>query len=258
MDRYIKNFIKYKDLMSELVVRDIKIKYRRSFLGILWSLLNPLLMMIVMTIVFSFLFKSKIKNYAVYLLTGQIIFAFLSEATSVSMQSIIGNSALIKKVYIPKYIFPVAKTLSSFVNLLFSLVAIVIMLIVTKTKISWVILLFPIPLIYVLLFSMGVGLILAAYAVFFRDIVHLYGVMLMVWNYMTPIIYPIDIIPHKYQIFIKLNPLYYLIEEFRDIVLYAKLPSAGLNFGCICIGVGTLALGMYLFYRKQDQFILYI
>lgn len=258
MDRYIKNFMKYRDLLSELVRRDIKIKYRRSFLGILWSLLNPLLMMLVLSIVFSYLFKSRVKNFAVYLLTGQIIFAFLSEATSVAMQSIIGNSSLIKKVYIPKYIFPMAKTLSSFVNLIFSLMAIVIMLIVTKTKISWVILLFPVPLFYVLLFAMGVGLILAAYAVFFRDIIHLYGVLLMVWNYLTPIIYPEEIVPHKYQFLIRMNPLYYLIKEFRDIVLYAKLPSLGLNLTCMAIAIGTLGLGMFLFYRKQDQFILYI
>jgi ABC-2 type transport system permease protein len=258
VDRYIKNFMKYKGLLYELVMRDIKIKYRRSFLGILWSLLNPLLMMIVITIVFSNLFKFKIQNFAVYLLTGQIIFTFFSEATSTAMSSILSNGSLIKKIYIPKYIFPVSRGLSSFVNLLFSLIAIVIMLIVTKQKISWTIILFPIPLIYLLIFAIGIGLILSAFAVFFRDLLHLYGVMLIVWNYMTPIIYPEDIVPLKYKFIFIVNPLYYIIKYFREVVLYAQIPSLKLNIICLGISLFTLLIGMIVFYRKQDEFILYI
>ena len=258
MKRQIRNFLKYKDLLRELVIRDIKIKYRRSFLGILWSLLNPLLMMIVITIVFSHLFRFQVKNYPIYLLTGQIFFTFLSESTNMAMAAIVNNSSLIKKVYIPKYIFPVAKTLSSFVNLIFSLIAVVIMILVTNTKLTWMILLFPLPLIFILVFSIGLGLILSAYSVFFRDIVHLYGVVLTAWNYLTPIFYPADIIPDKYQVFLQLNPLYHMIELFRHVVLYGKVPSLGLILTCLFISLGSLALGVLAFYRNQDKFILYI
>lgn len=252
------NFLKYKHLLWELVIRDIKVKYKKSYLGILWSVLNPLLMMVVIDIVFSNLFRFSIPNYPIYLLTGQTAFNFFSEATNMGMSSIINNSSLIKKVYIPKYIFTTARVLSSFVNLLFSLAAILIMLVITKTKLTWTILLFPIPLLYLLLFSMGIGLILAAYAVFFRDLIHLYGVLLTAWMYITPIFYPANIIPKEYQVLLELNPLYYMVEYFRDVVLYSKVPALSLNLTCILISLSALIVGLYAFYRNQNKFILYI
>jgi ABC-2 type transport system permease protein len=258
MKKIIKNFNKYKFLLKELVVRDIKTKYRRSFLGIVWSLLNPLLMMVVITLVFSNLFRFDIENFPIYYLSGQILFSFFSESTNMAMSSIIGNGSLIRKVYIPKYIFPLSKVLSSFVNLIFSLIAILIMMIVTKVKITWKIILFPIPLLYVLIFAIGIGLILAAYSVYFRDIIHLYGVFLFAWIYLTPIFYPINIIPQKYQLLIKMNPMYYMIEYFRQVILYATIPSIRLNCICLFISLYTLSIGLYIFYRKQNNFILYI
>lgn len=250
--------MKYRNLLRELVLRDIKVKYRRSFLGMLWSLLNPLLMMIVITIVFSTLFRFDIKNFPIYLLTGQIIFSFFSESTTMAMSSIISNGPLIRKVYIPKYIFPISKVLSLFVNLLFSLIAVVVMIIITDVKITWAILLFPIPLIYVLMFSIGISLILSAMSVFFRDMFHLYGVILTAWSYLTPIFYPVKIIPDKYRFFVNYNPMYYIIECFRDIVLYGRIPSLKLNLMAVFCCTITLVLGIFVFYKKQDKFILYI
>ena len=156
------NFIKYYDLLIALLLRDIKIKYKRSILGFAWSILNPLLMMIVMSIVFSTIFKTDIKNFPMYLITGQVIFSFFSEATNTAMTSIISNGGLIKKVYIPKYIFALSKVMFSFTNMLFSLVAVVIVAIATKLPITPAILLFPLPLIYVFIFSLGIGLLLAS------------------------------------------------------------------------------------------------
>lgn len=254
----IQNFLKYRNLLRELVIRDIKKKYRRSFLGILWSLLNPLLMMVVITIVFSSVFRFDIENFPIYLLTGQIMFSFFSEATSMAMTSIIANASLIKKVYIPKYIFPLSRVLSSFVNLLFSLIAIVIVMMVTKVKITWSMLLFPLPLLYILIFSIGVGMILSAMSVFFRDMVHIYGVILAAWNYLTPIFYPVKIIPNKYRIFIEYNPLYYMVECFRSIILYGNLPDLKFNLICIMSCVFSLIIGIYVFYKNQDKYILYI
>lgn len=187
--KYIHNFYKYRYLLSELVFRDIKLKYRKSYLGILWSTLNPLLMMVVLTVVFSSLFQSDIKNFPVYLMTGQLIFNFFSEATNVAMTGIVGNAGLIKKVYIPKYIFPLSRILSSFVNLLFSIVALLLIMIVTKVTFNVSMLLFFVPLIYVLLLSIGVGLILSTYSVFFRDILHLYGVFTLALMYMLSLIH---------------------------------------------------------------------
>ena len=184
---YLKTFWKYKGLLYELVIRDIKTKYRRSALGYAWSILNPLLMMLVISLVFSYMFRFNIENYSIYLLAGQLVYNFYSEATSFAMNSIIGSGSLIKKVHLPKYIFPISRVLSSFVNLLFSLVAILIMLAITKTQITPVIFLFPLPLFYALLLCIGVGLIISVLAVYFRDMVHLYGVFLTALVYLTPI-----------------------------------------------------------------------
>lgn len=164
---------KYRTLLGRLVQRDLKVKYRRSVLGYLWSLLNPLLMMVVMSVVFSYMFRYDIPNYPIYLITGQIMFTFFSESTTMAMTSVIGNAALMKKVYVPKYIFPISRVLSCFVTLLFSLAAVVIVMLATRTPVTPVIVLFPLPLVYVLLFSIGVGLILSVLAVYFRDTTHL-------------------------------------------------------------------------------------
>ncbi len=254
----INNFLRYKWLLYELVIRDLKIKYRRSILGYLWSLLNPLLMMIVLTVVFSTLFRFDIPNYPVYLISGQIIYNFFSESTSMSMTSIFGNSSLIKKVYIPKYIFPISIVLSSFVTLLFSLVAIAIVMIITKVAITPVLLLFPIPLIYIFFFSVGVGMTLSALSVYFRDIVHLYGVLLTAWMYLTPIFFPISVVPDYVKKIIYLNPLYYFIEIFREIILYGKFPSIELHLICIFCAIVSLLVGVVVFYKNQKNFILYI
>ena len=256
--RYLSNFFQYKSLLTELVSRDIKVKYRRSFLGYIWSILNPLLMMIVIATVFSYMFRFDIENYPVYLLTGQLIYNFFSEATSMSMNSIISGESLIKKVYLPKYIFPLSRTFSCFVNLLFSLAALVLILILTKTQITPVIFLFPLPLFYVLLISIGFGLVLSVLAVFFRDIVHLYGVFLTALMYLTPIFYPISALPEQVAWWIRLNPLYHIIQMFREIVLYGYFPSLGENLICLAWGIGSILIGLIIFKKKQDNFVMYL
>lgn len=258
MKNQIMNFLRYKGLLEQLVIRDLKTKYRRSFLGYLWSLLNPLLMMIVVSAVFSVVFKSDIPNFPVYLLIGQIIFNFYSEATNFAMTSIISGGSLIKKVYVPKYILPLSKVLSSFVNLLFSLIALVLVLIFTHTPITPAILLFPLSLLYVLLFSIGIGLILSALSVYFRDMIHLYGVLLIALMYFTPIFYPTSILPKIPMALMEFNPLYHFIDYLRTIVLYGNLPTFSDNIICLSFGVVSICIGLFIFYKKQDSFILYL
>ena len=249
---------KYRTLLVRLVQRDLKVKYRRSVLGYLWSLLNPLLMMVVMSVVFSYMFRFDIPNYPIYLITGQIMFTFFSESTNMSMGSIIGNVSLIKKVYVPKYIFPISRVLSCFVTLLFSLVAVVIVMIFTRTPVTPVILLFPLPLAYILLFSMGVGLMLSVFAGYFRDTTHLYGVLTTAWMYLTPIFYPISNLPETIQPIIRLNPLFQIIDCFREIVLYGRLPTWQNTAACLAWCAAALLAGGLLFRHKQSNFILHI
>lgn len=255
----MQRFLAFDELLKQLVVRDIKLKYRRSYLGYLWSILNPLMLMMVMVIVFSNLFRFDIPNFPVYLLSGQIIFGFMVEATNSSVSSITGNAALLKKTYVPKYIFTVSKVGSALVNLLFSLGALILVILFTQVELSWNLLFFPVVLFQVFIFSLGLGLFLAAFTVFFRDIQYLWGVFISMWMYLTPIFYPVSIISEEYQSLYKnLNPMYWYLEQFRDVILYARFPqSESILIGTL-IAIFTLILGMWYFNKKQDEFILYI
>ena len=252
------HFLQYKPLLKELVGRDLKVKYRRSFLGYVWSLLNPLLMMCVMTVVFSYMFRFDIPNYPLYLITGQTLWTFFNESTNMSMYSVLQNASLIKKVYIPKFIFPISRVLSSFVTMSFSLVAILIVMVLTRAPFSWTILLFPIPLIFLLLFAMGVGMVLSALSVYFRDITHLYGVLTLAWMYLTPIFYPVSALPPKISALVQANPLCSYITFFRGIVLYGAVPELAVWLRCVGASLFALALGLAVFRKLQRNFILYI
>ncbi|MGE5495703.1 MAG: ABC transporter permease [Burkholderiales bacterium] len=257
----IQGFLQYKELLKQLVSRDIKLKYRRSFLGYLWSVLNPLLIMMVLSFVFAYLFEGKfaVPNFAVYLLTGQVIFNFMSESTSLAIGSITTNAALIKKTYVPKYIFTVSKVTSTLVNFLFSMVALWIVMLVTGVRITLWFLMFPVIIIEVYIFSLGLGLFLAQAAVFFRDIQYIYGVLLTAWMYMTPLFYPIDILHGVIRnVVLYWNPMYYYVKQFRDAVLYGQMSEPYLIIGGVAFAIVFLALGIITFVRNQDKFILYI
>ncbi len=256
MKKYFYSFWNYRELIFELVRRDLKTKYRRSVLGYLWSLLNPLLMMLVISMVFSSIFKNDIPNFPIYLLTGQVCYNFFSEATNLSMGSILNNGQLIKKVYVPKYILPLARCMSSFVNLIFSLLAILIVMVVTKTPVTMVVLLAPLPLIYMFIFAAGIGMILSVLAVYFRDVVHLYGVVLLAWMYFTPIFYPINILPNPE--WMNLNPLYHIITCFRNIILNGTIFPFEHHLISISIALATLAIGLLFFKFRQDDFIIHM
>ena len=255
---FLTNYKRYKPLVRELIARDLKVKYRRSFLGYIWSLLNPLLMMMVMSIVFSYIFRYDIPNYPLYLICGQTLWNFFNESTNMAMYSVIQNASLIKKVYIPKYIFPMARVLSSFVTMSFSLIAILIVIIFTGTKITPTILLLPFPLLFLLIFSMGVGLILSSLSVYFRDIVHLYGVLTMAWMYLTPIFYPVSSLPEDVAKIVELNPLCSFVTFFREIVLYGHVPIAEMWINCMVSSAVVFLIGVVLFKKMQKNFILYI
>jgi ABC-type polysaccharide/polyol phosphate export systems, permease component len=255
---FLQNALRFRSLLYNLTIRDLKVKYRRSVLGVLWSVLNPLLMMAVLTVVFSQIFRFGVKDFPVFYITGTLIFNFFSESTGSSVGSVIGGASLIKKVYMPKYIFPLEKCVFAFVNMLFSLIATAIVYIVLGVDVHWTLLMFPIPMLYTFVFCLGLSLILAAYTVFFRDIIHLYGVLVTVWMYLTPIIYPVTILPIKVRQFISLNPMYHYVTYARDVMIDGKLPSLETNIICIGFAVLFLAIGIAAFRKKQDNFILHI
>lgn len=255
----LEGFWAYKDLLRELIVRDLKLKYRRSFLGYVWSVLNPLLTMVVLVLVFSSMFRRNIPNYPVYLLGGQVLYNFMRQSTDLAMASIVGNAALIKKVYVPKYIFTLAKVSSGLVDLVFSLAALLIVMLFTGAPFTKYLLLIPFVLIQLYVFTLGLGLFLAQMNVFFRDIHYIYSVLTMAWMYLTPIFYPFESLDPKLGwMIMHFNPMYLYIHQFRSIVLYGGMIDMTFAFrGCI-IAVVMLLIGMVAFIKRQDEFILYI
>ena len=252
-------FYKYKDLLKLLVVKNVKLKYRRSFLGYVWSILNPLLIMVVMTIVFSTMFSRNIVNFPVYLFCGQLLFNFMNSSTHQAIFSITSSSAMLKKAYVPKYIFTLARITSGMVDLVFSLGALVLVIIATQARVTWHALLFPWVIFQLYVFTVGLGLFLAQANVFFRDIQYIYNAVTTAWMYLTPIFYPLEMLPQNLQwIVTHLNPMYYYVGQFRDIIYYGRLPSAELTLlGCGAALI-MLLIGAFCFRKTQDNFILYI
>ena len=255
----LQGFYKYKNLFKQLVSRDIKLKYRRSILGYLWSVLNPLFVMLIMVIVFSNIFRSDVENFPLYLLSGQILFNYMTEATNGAMQSVMGASGLLKKIYVPKYIFTISKVTSTLITMILSLLALLIVAIATHAPVSWKYVLIVIPVTELYIFCLGLGMFLAQAAVFFRDIQYIYSVVLTGWMYMTPIFYPIKMLPDTLQFMItRLNPMYYYIEQFRQIVIYGVLLSWKLIIYGLLVGIIMLLIGIWSFRKSQDKFILYV
>ena len=249
-------FKRYRYLLMLLVKRDFIARYRKSVLGVLWSLLNPLLTMLVMTLVFSYLFRFAIDNFPVYLLSGQILFGFFTESTMQAMGSIIAGEGIIKKVYVPKYIFPVARVLTSLVNLAFSFLAFLLVVIFTGVPFQATMLLIPIPIIYTFVFSLGVAMLMSSLAVFFRDITYLYGVFITLLTYLTPLFYPVEILPAWLMPFMGFNPLYHFIDYFRDLVLRGTVPGLWDNVVCLGFALAALCCGAFVFMTRQEKFIL--
>jgi len=254
----IRSFNKFKHLLRLLVKRDFVSRYRKSVLGVLWSLLNPLLTMLVMTMVFSYLFRFQIENFPVYLLSGQIVFGFFSESTTQAMGSVIASEGIIKKVYVPKYIFPLARVLSSLVNLAFSLIAFLLVFTITRVPFNWTMLLLPIPIAYAFIFSCGIAMLLSSLSVFFRDLTYLYGIFLTLLMYLTPLFYPVEILPERLIPVMGFNPLYHFVDYVRDLALRNTVPNLWENLVCIGFALAALCIGTYTFMRQQDRYILHL
>lgn len=261
------DFEKDKFILKQLVTKDFKIKYRRSVLGVAWSVLNPLLMMVVMSIVFSTIFGQSRNGsitpemYPLYLIVGNITFSVMSESTNQALMSIIWASSLLKKVKVHRWVFPVQKVLFSLVNFSFSLVAVALVMLFFRVVPTWHLILLPVCLLLLMCFCMGLGMLLSALAVFFRDVMHLWTVVITAWMYLTPIFWTTDYISqmaHWIQVLVVVNPMYNYLQFMRDIFLFNTVPSA-LTFGlCVAWAILALAIGYTVFHKTEHKFILYI
>ena len=258
VENQILTFIKYRHLLVLMVKRDFVTRYKRSVLGVLWSLLNPLLTMLVLTMVFSFVFRFDIPNFPVFLLSGQLVMNFFAESTNGALGSIIGGASTIRKIYVPKYIFPIAKVLSALINVAFSFIAFMLVFVITGADFHWTLLLVPIPVFYTFLFAMGIGMLLSALAVFFRDLTYIYSVFLTLLTFLTPIFYPVSILPERVFHLIHLNPMFHFVEYFRALALYGYVPGLWSNIICLGFVLMALCLGLYAKITQQDKYILHL
>lgn len=259
------NIKKYMFLTKQLIIRDFKVKYKRSVLGILWSLLYPLLTMAVMAVVFSQMFKFNVEgvNYLVYLLTGLVIFNYFNEASTGAMSSVVSNFSLINKVYIPKYIFPLSKVLFVSINFLLTLIPLLFIILFTgegdtKCYINIYYLVLPYVFLCLLAFTLGSGFILSTVSIFFRDMFYIYGVIITLWNYLTPVFYDISMLSPTVQNLMKLNPMYNFIDFARIVILDGKLPPLSSFITCGLTAMIVLLIGIIVFKKNQDKFIYYV
>lgn len=213
-------------------------------------------MMIILSIVFSSIFKFDVENFPLYVLSGQVIFNFFNDSTTSSMSAIISSASLIKKVYVPKYLFVLSRVMSSFINLMASFTALLLVMVATRAELHWTVFLSVIPLAMVVLFSFGVGMFLAAITVRFRDVIHLYSVFTTGILYLTPVIYPMAALPDVVKTIVMINPLTNYLLMFRDVMFNNTLPSVFSVLLGIAEAALALALGLYVFYKNQDEFIL--
>jgi len=245
---------KYRDMIFQFVRRDVVARYKRSILGVFWTMLQPLGMMLVMAIVFSKLFN-RVEGYAAYLLSGLIAWTFFSQTTVAALQQVVSAGSLTRRIYVPHTAFAISSLLTGAVNLVFSMVPLILITLVVKKSLSWAVLFIPISIVILSVFALGVGLILSTFAVYFPDIREMYQIVLQGWMYLTPIIYPDTILPEPYRFWIlHLNPMYYMISLFRDPVYTGTLPSIENLVGSLLFALLTLFAGWIYFSNQADEF----
>lgn len=246
-------------IITSLVSKDFKLKYRRSVLGVLWSVLNPLLMMCVLAAVFTNVLKfGDVENFPMYLILGNVLFSLVADSTSSAMGSILESAPLIKKVRVSKMVFPLEKVLFQLVNFAISLIAVVLVMLFFRIAPTWNLLALPLLLLFMMLFCTGLGMLLSSLAVFFRDVCHLWGVVITAWTYATPLFYPIGILPQWMQQAEAFNPMFHYVTYFRDIVMYGTVPGLTEQFVCFIMAIVTFAVGFAVFKATEKKFILYV
>lgn len=245
---------RYRHLIFQLVRRDVLTRYKRSFLGVAWTMLNPLGMMLVLTVAFSQIFQST-RAYPAYVLIGLIAWNFFSQTTTASMSQMVWGGSLLGKIYIPRTVFVLSSIGTGLVNILLSIVPLLIVLLVTGTPLRWTILFLPIAILCMAAFSLGIGLLLSTWAIYFYDVTEMYQIVLTAWLYLTPIIYPEEIIPEAYRpLLFTFNPMYHLIKMFRGPLYEGVLPDLNRMVAAGGISLLVLAIGWIIFSRRSDEF----
>lgn len=246
----------YRNLIYQLTRRDVLTRYKRSVLGIAWTMLNPLGMMLVLTIAFTELFRFETEySYPAYVLSGLLVWNFFSQTTTASMVNLVWGGGLLHRIYVPRTSFALAAILTGIVNILFSMIPLLLVMLITGVPMKSTILLFPIPMIFLAAFALGLGLLISTFAVYFPDVSEMYAIAVLGWMYVTPVIYPESILPEAYRFWIThLNPMYYMVGLFREVIYFGRLPTTVNFLITALIAVVTLVIGWIVFTRKAGEF----
>lgn len=243
----------YWYLLKQLVRRDILTRYKRSVLGVAWTMLNPLGTMLIMSFVFSNLFKS-VGNYSIYLLSGLLVWTFFAQSTNAAMSGLVWGGSLMKQIYVPRTIFGISAIGTAIVNMVLSLVPLLLVIIFSGEPIYWTIVFVPLVILVLAAFSIGVGLTISTLAVYFPDVMEMYQILLMAWMYLTPIMYPETIIPEEYSQLYRVNPMYWMVKLFRALVYEGRIPLFSEIWPALAWGLGVLILGWTFFASKADEY----
>lgn len=250
--------LRYRDLVGTLVARDLKVRYRRSTIGFLWTMLQPLLTMLVLTVVFSAIFRFDLPNYPVYALAGIMFWNFFSQSITSSMNSLRGNAHLLTKLPVPKAVFPLATVIAGVINLLLALIPLFGLLLVTGHPIRPAVLFLPVAILLAASFTLGAGLILSPLAVLFHDIVEIVAVSLTLFMYLTPVFYPMKIVPERFLWAVRFNPIRSVLEVFRDPIYHGKVPPLSHLAVAVTVTVLALVVGIVAFRKTSDRIPFYV
>jgi ABC-2 type transport system permease protein len=258
MTQLFREIMRNRELIWALALKELRVRYKRSTLGFLWALLNPLLMMVVLTLAFSAILHMPVRQYAVFILSGLMPWTFFAQSMSYSVESVVTNGDLLRKVRLAKSVFPIAAVISNVLNFLFSLIPMIAIILALRFPLHWTWIYIPVPLTCLFLFALGCGFVGAAINVFYRDVSHIIQIVLQAWFYLSPVMYSIDFLPQKYRTFFRLNPLVYLLNEFRLAIYYGQMPTAQSVAVSVLIGIGVLWLGYSLFKKMEHSFVYYV
>ena len=247
-----------RELIRALTVTELKVRYKRSALGFLWALFNPLLMMTVLTLVFSGFMRISVHQYAIFVFSTLLPWTFFSQSLTYAVESIVGNGNLLKKVSVPKLVFPVAAVCSNVINFLLALAPLALLLLLLRFPFHWTLFYLPVPFLAIVLFALGCGLFVATANVFFRDVTHIIQIVLSAWFYCSPIIYSLEFVPRQYRWVFQLNPLLYILNGFRLAIYQGVLPSLQSTATSLACGTLVLAIGFAVFRRYQASFVFYV
>lgn len=249
-----KELFKYRYLLGQLIRRDILTRYKRSVLGVAWTMLNPLGTMLILTFVFSNFFKSAVPHFPVYILSGLLVWNFFSQATNAAISGLVWGGSLLKRIYIPSTVFGVSAIGTALVNLVISIIPLIVVMLVDKAPFYPSLLFLPVSIVILTTFTLGFGLFISSLAVFFPDVGEMYQVLLTGWMYLTPIIYPESLIAPSILPYFKINPMYWMVKMFRLPIFEGRIPTWQEFLPAFIWAFGMLIIGWFYFTSKSEEY----